>query len=111
LADWFAPKRFGIGAGKPISWQGWLLTIGYFLSDRRRRTVVSEEPACLPCSPNPGDGRLLDHFGEYRPRRVALALGKGRLAERQVVLLIEQAPLVEIGMHRSRRLLHKIPRA
>jgi hypothetical protein len=30
LADWFAPKRFGIGAGKPISWQGWLLTIGYF---------------------------------------------------------------------------------
>ena len=29
MADWFAPKRFGIGAGKPISWQGWLLTIGY----------------------------------------------------------------------------------
>ena len=31
MADWFAPKRFGIGAGKPISWQGWLLTIGYAL--------------------------------------------------------------------------------
>ena len=29
MADWFAPKRFGIGAGKPISWQGWLLTVGY----------------------------------------------------------------------------------
>jgi len=31
VADWFAPKRFGIGAGKPISWQGWLLTIGYIV--------------------------------------------------------------------------------
>jgi hypothetical protein len=29
VAGWFAPKRFGIGAGMPISWQGWLLTIGY----------------------------------------------------------------------------------
>jgi hypothetical protein len=29
VPDWFAPKRFGIGAGKPISWQGWLLTAGY----------------------------------------------------------------------------------
>ena len=27
--DWFAPKRFGSGAGLPISWQGWLLTLGY----------------------------------------------------------------------------------
>ncbi len=23
---WFAPKSYGIGAGKPISWQGWALT-------------------------------------------------------------------------------------
>lgn len=23
MADWFAPKRYGIGAGLPISWQGW----------------------------------------------------------------------------------------
>lgn len=21
--DWFAPKRFGYGAGLPIAWQGW----------------------------------------------------------------------------------------
>ncbi len=27
--DWFAPKRFGYGAGLPITWQGWALTIGY----------------------------------------------------------------------------------
>jgi len=26
---WFAPKRFGYGAGLPIAWQGWLLLAGY----------------------------------------------------------------------------------
>jgi hypothetical protein len=26
---WFAHKRFGIGIGLPISWQGWAITIGY----------------------------------------------------------------------------------
>ena len=29
--DWFAPKRYGYGAGLPISWQGWALLIGYIL--------------------------------------------------------------------------------
>jgi hypothetical protein len=27
--DWFAPKQFGYGAGLPITWQGWALTIGF----------------------------------------------------------------------------------
>ena len=27
--EWFAPKRYGFGAGLPISWQGWALTIGF----------------------------------------------------------------------------------
>jgi hypothetical protein len=27
--EWFAPKRYGYGAGAPISWQGWALTIGF----------------------------------------------------------------------------------
>ena len=27
--DWFAPKKFGYGAGLPIAWQGWFLLIGY----------------------------------------------------------------------------------
>lgn len=26
---WFAPKRFGLGAGLPIAWQGWALIGGY----------------------------------------------------------------------------------
>jgi hypothetical protein len=29
--DWFAPKRYGYGAGPPISWQGWAVTIGFVL--------------------------------------------------------------------------------
>lgn len=26
---WFAPKRYGLGAGLPIAWQGWALLGGY----------------------------------------------------------------------------------
>jgi hypothetical protein len=28
-AEWFAPKRYGYGSGRPISWQGWAVTIGF----------------------------------------------------------------------------------
>ncbi|GGE02299.1 hypothetical protein GCM10011515_22430 [Tsuneonella deserti] len=27
--DWFAPKRFGYGAGLPITWQGWAVSALY----------------------------------------------------------------------------------
>ena len=27
--EWFTAKRYGYGAGLPISWQGWALLIGY----------------------------------------------------------------------------------
>ena len=27
--EWFAPRRSGFGAGRPVSWQGWALVIGY----------------------------------------------------------------------------------
>jgi hypothetical protein len=29
MAEWFAPKRYGYGAGLPIAWQGWLATLLY----------------------------------------------------------------------------------
>ena len=29
MADWFEPKKYGYGAGLPIAWQGWVLTIGF----------------------------------------------------------------------------------
>ncbi|MEA3264866.1 MAG: hypothetical protein U9R07_15430 [Pseudomonadota bacterium] len=48
---WFAAKRFGYGAGWPISWQGWALLAGYLAilaivgwldqqSDGRVRTIA-----------------------------------------------------------------------
>ena len=27
--EWFAPKAYGIGAGLPISWQGWALLVAF----------------------------------------------------------------------------------
>jgi hypothetical protein len=27
--EWFAAKRYGYGAGLPISWQGWAVILGY----------------------------------------------------------------------------------
>jgi hypothetical protein len=27
--EWFAPKRYGFGSGMPISWQGWVVTLGF----------------------------------------------------------------------------------
>lgn len=27
--EWFAPKRFGYGAGVPIAWQGWVVLLAY----------------------------------------------------------------------------------
>ncbi len=30
--DWFAPKRYGYGAGLPITWQGWALSLAYCLA-------------------------------------------------------------------------------
>ena len=27
--EWFAPKRYGFGSGRPISWQGWAVTLGF----------------------------------------------------------------------------------
>ena len=29
MADWFAPKRYGLGSGVPISWQGWVVLVLY----------------------------------------------------------------------------------
>jgi hypothetical protein len=29
--EWFAPKRYGYGAGLPISWQGWAVFGGYLI--------------------------------------------------------------------------------
>jgi len=28
-SEWFAPRRYGYGAGLPISWQGWVVSLFY----------------------------------------------------------------------------------
>ncbi|WP_324828682.1 hypothetical protein [Qipengyuania zhejiangensis] len=27
---WFAAKRYGLGSGMPVAWQGWAVLLGYF---------------------------------------------------------------------------------
>ena len=53
---WFAPKRYGIGAGMPIKWQGWTLLALFFaililannyLDHHGARTVVIVVAAIL----------------------------------------------------------------
>ena len=29
MPEWFAEKRYGIGAGLPITWQGWAISSAY----------------------------------------------------------------------------------
>jgi hypothetical protein len=31
MAEWFEQKRYGLGAGRPIAWQGWLV-LGVYLA-------------------------------------------------------------------------------
>ena len=32
MAEWFAPKRYGLGAGWPIAWQGWAVLALFMLA-------------------------------------------------------------------------------
>ena len=41
---WFAPKRYGYGAGLPIAWQGWAVLLSYTL------LVAGSASAILPLS-------------------------------------------------------------
>lgn len=51
--DWFAPKKFGIGIGLPISWQGWAVTIGY------SATVIVAAMALVPRHPGIAVGTII----------------------------------------------------
>lgn len=44
MAEWFAPKRFGYGAGLPISWQGWLITLLYLVLVIGAALFVADTP-------------------------------------------------------------------
>ena len=45
--EWFAPKRYGYGTGMPISWQGWVLTIGYILMVAGLAFALARRPLVL----------------------------------------------------------------
>lgn len=42
--EWFAPRRYGYGAGRPISWQGWALSIGFVAGAFVIATKLSAKP-------------------------------------------------------------------
>lgn len=45
--DWFAPKRYGYGAGLPISWQGWVLTLAFLLATSLLAVALGRRPMQL----------------------------------------------------------------
>ena len=45
--EWFAPKRYGYGAGSPISWQGWALTIVYVAVVAAFAVLLRDKPYAL----------------------------------------------------------------
>ncbi len=49
MAEWFAPKRHGMGAGLPIAWQGWVVLIAYGTVVGGALLLLGERsPAILP---------------------------------------------------------------
>lgn len=54
--EWFAPRRFGLGTGRPISWQGWAVTLifvalvalaYYLFGDNDLRALAIVAPAII----------------------------------------------------------------
>jgi hypothetical protein len=48
--EWFAPKRHGYGAGLPISWQGWAVTLGFAAITFALCVVFGDQPVRLVAS-------------------------------------------------------------
>ena len=45
--EWFAPKRYGYGAGLPISWQGWAITVLYLATSIGAAMIFATRPIVL----------------------------------------------------------------
>ena len=45
--EWFAPKRYGIGSGLPISWQGWVVSLVYAGAAVGAAAFFSRQPVQL----------------------------------------------------------------
>ena len=44
MAEWFAPKRFGWGGGKPIAWQGWVVLAVYLAAIIAATQLLNRSP-------------------------------------------------------------------
>ncbi|WP_037498433.1 hypothetical protein [Sphingomonas jaspsi] len=44
---WFAPKRFGLGAGLPIAWQGWVLLAAHIALIAGVAALFEDRPGVL----------------------------------------------------------------
>lgn len=47
MADWFEQKRYGYGAGLPISWEGWVLTIIFLVIVIGSSFFLGERPLAV----------------------------------------------------------------
>lgn len=45
--EWFAPKRYGLGAGLPCSWQGWLILTAFLAIVTATSIIFEDRPAVI----------------------------------------------------------------
>ncbi|WP_309661403.1 hypothetical protein [Sphingomonas sp.] len=45
--EWFAPKRYGLGSGMPIAWQGWVVLAAFFAITAGATAVFARQPLIL----------------------------------------------------------------
>ena len=45
--EWFAAKRYGYGAGLPISWQGWAVSLAFVVAIAAAAYLFGDRPLML----------------------------------------------------------------
>jgi Na+-translocating ferredoxin:NAD+ oxidoreductase RnfD subunit len=45
--EWFAPKRYGLGSGMPIAWQGWVVLAAFFAITAAATAAFANRPSIL----------------------------------------------------------------
>ena len=45
--EWFAPKRYGLGCGFPIAWQGWAVSALFVLVTLGATILLEDQPLPL----------------------------------------------------------------
>ena len=45
--EWFAPKRYGLGAGLPCSWQGWAILLGFLAIVAGTSIAFADKPILI----------------------------------------------------------------